>query len=442
MRLKLTKAPALILQWVRRFWPDLLIGAVLALIVGWTSYRISGKTATKLLEVDIWGNADTKRVFSDMSDPLADHYRTKVHPLFVLLTQPIVMVLKGATGLSMIQAARLLIAIFAGIWTSLIFCLFRKQGCRRSDASLFAILGAVSASAVFWLGIFETYALGSISIVVALLAVEWVPKTKRPEIWMALASAFTLSVTITNWMAGLLAIAVSFPPKRALQVTANAFCIVVILWTVEKFAYPTSQFFLGDREETLYMNTAASRGPIQSITDLTFHSVVMPTVPRTDPVVFPHPCLTTQSAPLVSGSPLQLISRMLWLLLFGIGIWALFTQKDRLKLRIALGGTLLGQLALHAIYGPEVFLYSLHVLPLLLAVAALGSRTRFRPAVLIITLALILMVVANNYSQLSNSIKYLREQHDVFQKHSALQSGSLRIDDSGINSTKTFNRQP
>ena len=46
----------------------------------------------------VFFNADTTRVYDDMTSFDANHYRTKVHPLFVLLTQPFVLVLKKIFG--------------------------------------------------------------------------------------------------------------------------------------------------------------------------------------------------------------------------------------------------------------------------------------------------------------------------------------------------------
>ena len=407
---------------VRKFRRDLIICGVLALIVGVGSFYLTGKTAPILLnENDVWFGADTQRVFHDMSEAGARHYRAKVHPLFVLLTQPIVALLHAATGLGLPHAVRLLNALFAAVWISLLFALLRILGCRRLDATLFTLLAAVSASAIFWLSVIETYVLGSISILSALISVELVSRWKRPALWMAIVSAFTLSVTVTNWMTGLLATVVSFGARRALVVTMSAFCLVAVLWGVQKLAYPSCKFFLGAWEEGHYINSRLAGGPLRSVRSIIFHTVVMPTVPRKNDQIseiYPVAYLTAQPAPVTNGSSLQLASRACWLLLLGMGAAGVcIALQKRSKICIALAGTLAGQIFLHSIYGDEIFLYSLHWAPLLVAVAALGTLTRFRPAVLVVTAALILTAGVNNFSQLSIAIKSLPEQSALKAKY-------------------------
>lgn len=41
------------------------------------------------LEGDLWFGADIWRVIEDMANPLANHHRLKVHPLFSLITLPV-----------------------------------------------------------------------------------------------------------------------------------------------------------------------------------------------------------------------------------------------------------------------------------------------------------------------------------------------------------------
>lgn len=149
----------------RCFWPEITICALLGTAVAAASFHFSWLSSPAILDGH-WFEADSGRVFGDMTDRLGNHYRTKVHPLFVLLTHPPVMLLRVLTGASALTAARLFIAFLAGIWIILVFSLLRVFGCRRMDATIFAILGGVNASALFWTGVTETYLLGSISILV------------------------------------------------------------------------------------------------------------------------------------------------------------------------------------------------------------------------------------------------------------------------------------
>lgn len=397
---------------LRCFWPEIIICALLGAVAAAGSYHFSGRSSLATLD-GIWFQADPVRVLGDMTDRFGNHSRTNVHPLFVLLTHPLVMVLRLLTGASASTAARLLIAFFAGIWIVLVFSLLRVLGCRRLDATIFAVLGAVSASALFWSGVIETYLFGSISILVAVLAVSL--PLPRKSVWITIASAFTLSVTVTNWMAGLLATAVSFPWKRACQLAANALCIVVILWGVEKYVFPQCEFFLGSKEEARYMNSPLSGGPVTSMKAFVFHTMVMPRIrPFEDLKGKWRLCgyITVQLDRPGAGSTLGTVAATLWAFLLVIGVWGLFTLNGRVKLRLVLGGALLGQMALHSIYGEETFLYSLHFAPLLLAVAAMGLHTRLRRVVLVAAACLILTAGPNNLSQLSKAIDLAHRIYD------------------------------
>jgi hypothetical protein len=397
---------------LRCFWPEIIICALLGALVAAVSYHVSGLSSPAILD-GIWFQADPVRVLGDMTDRFGNHYRTTVHPLFVLLTHPLVTLLRAVTGVSAVTAARLLIAFLAGVWIVLVFSLLRALGCRRLDATIFAILGAVSASAIFWTGLIETYLLGSISILLAVLAVQLT--SRRKSFWVALASAFSLSVTVTNWMAGLFATAVSFSWKRACLLVATAFCLVVILWGVEKFFYPQCPFFLSQSEERSYINNPLSGGPMTSIKAFVFHTMVMPRIrPFEDMKSKWRWCgyITVQLDRPGAGSRLGTAAAALWTILLAIGVWGLATARERVKLRLVLGGTLLGQMALHSIYGEETFLYSLHFAPLLLGVAAMGVHTRLRPIVLALAICLIFTAGANNFSQLSKAINLDRRIYE------------------------------
>lgn len=396
----------------RCFWPEILICALLGTALAAVSFHFSGLSSPPILD-GIWFQADATRVFGDMTDRLGNHYRTKVHPLFVLLTHPPVTLIGVLTGASALTAARLFIAFLAGIWIILVFSLCRAFGCRRMDATIFAILGGVSAAALFWTRITETYLLSSISIMVGVLAVNLPPQ--RKSLWITLASAFSLSVTVTNWMAGLLATAVSFPWKRACQLSANAFCIVVLLWGVQKFIYPQCEFFLGDREEVLYINNSRLGGPVTAMKALVFHTMVMPRMRPFEDMKAEWRrvgYIRTQLERPGAGSRLATVAAALWAFLLAIGVWGLFTIKEYLKLRLVVGGTLFGQMALHSIYGEETFIFSLNFAPLLLGVAAMGLHTRLRRVVQIAAICLILTAGANNFSQLSKAIKLNHRIYD------------------------------
>jgi hypothetical protein len=87
---------------------------------------------------------------------------------------------------------------------------------------------------------------------------------------------------------------------------------------------------------------------------------------------------------------------VLWVFLLDLGVRTLFTLAANRHLRFVVGFTLLGQLAMHMVFGEETFLYSIHFGPLLIILAALSTLTRVRPAALLLAGALALAAGINN----------------------------------------------
>ncbi len=394
---------------------------VLAAVAGLASYQgaeLLNPVIFNQQAGDVWFEADIPRVFANMTDRESNHYRTKVHPLFSLIAFPLVYALRTAL-LEPITAVRMVIATVASVWISLLFILLRLIGCRRFDAILFSVLAATSAAAVFWFVVSETYPFGSLSILLALCLVAVAPYQKLAPLWYVLVSALTLSFTLTNWMVGILATILNNSWKRSLQITVNALFLVVVLWGLQKFIFRTAAFFLVNSagspvfdEEKKYMLRPETGGLLQVVESFVSHTMVMPTIKVvSDKYSPPHwPIMLTQASPPGSGSLWGAVAVVLWTALLGLGLWGLFSARQQRKLRILLGFTLLGQLALHAVYGEETFLYSLHFAPLLVVLAALSTLTRARPAALLLAGMLVLSAGVNNGLQFNKAREFVQSQ--------------------------------
>ncbi len=393
---------------LRQHWPDLLILVTLfttAIFLVYQGSRLINAAILDRQAFDVWFDADLYRVFSNMTDRGSDHYRTRVHPIFSLIAFPPVRLLAQGLDLGPVAAVRAVIAIVAALWSAALFTLLRLLGCRRTDAVLFSLLANVSAAAVFWFIVPETYQFGSLSILLALGFVALTEYRQFSSLWYIGISALTLSVTTTNWMAGILLTAVSFSKKKALQVTINAFCLVVLLWGVQKAIFSSAEFFLGVKEEKKYIAPFDPAGPIHAFKSFVAHTIVMPSIDVTENMrkVSRWPMLSIQASVPGSGSAWGAIAVVAWTALLGLGIWGFFAYRRHTRLRIVLALTLLGQLLLHAVYGTETFLYSLHFLPLLILLAAFSTFTRARPVALLLTAILVVTAGTNNFIQLSKT---------------------------------------
>ena len=395
-----------------QYWQDILIIIGLAI-----TFVLALAYATQLInpilykEYDVWFEADIGRVFDNMTNRSGNHYRTKVHPLFSLIGYPLVFLLKFA-GLDNITAIRIVILGVACLWISSLYILFRLMGLRRFDCTLFSILGATSAAAVFWFTVPETYSFGSLSILIALGLAAITEYRQVSQVWYVIVSALTLSFTTTNWLLGIVTTAVNHRWKKALQITVNAFALVVILWTVQKVIFKSAVFFLGDREEKKYLLLSGSGGPLQVLKSFVAHTMVMPAFNIvSNKYKPPHwPILVTQASAPGSGSIWGMVGVVLWTALLGLGVWGFFSTKKHFKLRIVLGIVLLGQIGLHTVYGDETFLYALHFIPLLLVLAAFSLFTPARLVGLGLAGALIVCAGINNGLQFKQATDFLQER--------------------------------
>jgi hypothetical protein len=351
---------------------------------------------------DTWFDSDTAAYFQALlnrHDGL--HSRTYKHPLLSLLLGLPFYSLKFL-GINSLAAVKAIIASVAGLWIGTLFVVLRIIGCQRLDAVIFSLFGVTSASAMFYLILLESYPLGSLSILLALALVAF-PDSYRPSRWVfILASAFTLSITVTNWLFGILATFLNFGRKQAIQITTGALGLVVVLAGLQKVFFPDASFppFLISRKETRYIFSEESGNLLNILQSFVSHTIVMPAIrilphPRTG-----EPLMLTQFSSPGSGSILGAIAVGLWMGLFALGIWALLTLKNHFKLRLFLGICIPSQLVLHIIYtGRETFVYALHFLPLFITLVALVSLTRLRHIGLFLAGLLLTCNLINNIQQ-------------------------------------------
>ena len=394
----------------RLHWRDIVIAFILMTAGGVASY-LSAHQIDPVIYFNgeqtgnMWFEADFPRVFANMTDRLSNHYRTKVHPLFSLIAFPPVFVLAKVFGIDLISAVIIVISAVACLWVGALFSVLRLMGCHRFDAVLFTLLGAVSSAAFFWLAVPETYSFGSLSILLALNFAVLTQYRRFSPIWHVVVSAITLSITVTNWMVGMLVTVFNHSWKQSLKITVNTFCLVTLLWSVQKFIFPSAQFFLGDKEERKYV---VFSGPLPAIKSFIAHTMVMPTLNIVDNMNRPDwPKLLTQLSTPGSGNLWGMIAVGLWTALLALGLWGFFSVNKNPKLRMVLGFTLLGQLLLHSVYGSETFLYALHFIPLLLILAAMSTLTRARFLALILAGALMLTAGLNNSLKFKQATDFL-----------------------------------
>jgi hypothetical protein len=389
---------------------DILLAISLAIVAGLAAY-LGAQSSTIIQSNNLWFDADNGGVFQSMVWHEGNHTRSSVHPLFALVTLPPVYFLRKVLDFEPFLAVKLMICLAASLWLSNLFILLRLVGCRRLDALLFSLVGAISASAFFWFTVPETYSFGSVSILLALCFVALTQRYKFSWPWYVGVSALTLSFTVTNWMAGIAATAINHRWKRSLQITAGAFFLVGLFTFIQKFAFKTAVILgsIDQTEETKFILGPESGGLLRVIASFLFHTMVMPAIQIIRrPKDAPNDLLMSVQHSLPGSANLWgVVAVSAWIALLGLGLWALFSSKENQKLRVVLGLILVGQLVLHCLYGNQTFLYSLHFAPLLVLLTALTTLTRFRSPALILAGILLLSAGINNSLQLKEAGRIL-----------------------------------
>ncbi|HEY8106252.1 MAG TPA: hypothetical protein VIE46_09100 [Gemmatimonadales bacterium] len=405
---------------------------VLALALGFAAAVYATRAMTLIgpgimaeLAEDSWFESDASRIAWEMSNPGVDHARGAVHPLYSLITTPPVLALQDWLGWPQPRATGAIVIVAAGLWGMALYALLRSLRCRRPDAVLYTLLGLASAGAVFWLPIRDRYVLGSVSIIapLALIATLAHRTTRTTGRWIV-ASAGTLAVTVTNWMFGILAAAVLLPVRRALAVTGGAIALVTVCWVAQKWFVPSTPFFVPTTEETHYMFRPTADRMRSVLRVVAVHSMVAPRFDRLHEGGNPLPLsasllppapnqLTMQAVPLGTGGRAGNIATFAWLAALVIGIGTALTRwrDQRIWLVILLG--LAGQVALHLVYGEETFLYALHWLPLLVALAAAGTLGPLRPLSLALAGTVLVTAGVNNVAALRRAARLYGPEREL-----------------------------
>jgi hypothetical protein len=399
---------------------DVALAAFAFGLVASITWGASGFVDARLLEhqtVDVWFEADIARVVENMSERWSDHYRAQVHPILALVVLPFVYAVRRVLSLETWTSIRVVLSLTAGLWAIGLFAVLRLTGFRRPDASVFTLLGVTSAGAVFWFGVPETHIVGSLTILLALLVVAVSARRQIPAFVEVAVGVATLGVTVTNWMAGIIASWSHRSWRQTLQISANAFALTVLLWAVGKKLAPSSTFFLGNPPEPAALLSPEALGPARVVSSFLMHTVVMPAIAIVDrPGAGQWPILAVQPSSPGSGGALSLLSAVLWGALLLVGVWSLWRVREHRSMRLFVACFLAGQLALHLLYGSETFLYAPNYLPALIVLSAFGAMGPLRRVVVPVALLLVVTNAINNGSQWWRATRFLadnaRYQHD------------------------------
>lgn len=359
--------------------------------------------------------SDTWRTLGDLTEPGGDHYRTKVHPLFVLFFNALGHRLLLATG-SHLLATSILIAAAGALCVVIAHVFFTALGHRPLAAlSLSSLLG-LSASHLVFASLPDTFIFTALGLTVCAWLVARRPGSV-PE--SALAVLFSLGITITNLMPSGLLFAASARGAsgwvRGFRKSAALLLLVLLaavgLSFVQKSLYPSANLFFvpeAFREDVGY--TFVPRSVPQAweraaslLEHVGLFGLVAPRPRVWTPPGSDVPWVTFQGAGLAAYDGTGRAALVLLLMAYGLAGYGIIRQRlwrEPVLQGLALAAASL--VVLHFFYGDDLFLYSCSWVVLVLGIVGYGllgvsrSSARWATGVDILLVLLTLLAAASN----------------------------------------------
>jgi hypothetical protein len=359
------------------------IGIFLLFFTLYFSFSLLLAQTGSFANTSIFFEIDTPRVIGDMTSFNADHYRTKVHPLFVLLVNPI------GTQLSHLLKSPLLATAFLNFFLGalgVLLALFYFKIITENiyDAGLLACLFGATTSQFFLSVIPETATLSICSLLATYILFLYSVKYKQDKflLWV-LAGIFTLAITTTNFVQTFICFTVfsfmrSDLKKRPLYTLARVFAFlasvimcVALLSKIQKIIYPSSSlFYLAEsyQEDFLYTSLLIFSSPLIVISQLLKHSFLVNIIAPFPDIFFiigwERPAITFSRS--LNYTPVGWLAVVLWVISLITSSIQAFKRRWEFSLFISFTFTLclLFNFAFHSIYGLgasgkfEYFLYT------------------------------------------------------------------------------------
>lgn len=377
-------------------------------------------------ETDVFYGGDTPRVLQDMTMQEGLHYRTSVHPLFVILTQPFIRVLGRATGV--IVAAVIFEAAIGALSATLFYRLMQKLGASKKTSLLATVILVLSFTQVAFNSIFETYVFSQFGLMVMWVIAAGLINKKlelKDYALLVIAGIFSLAFTLTNVVQFLILLSIIIFLNKNVKCKFIKFSsillvvlsITVMLADVQKTFWPSANNFF----------TSSINGFV-----LDKNSEEFTYIERTwsaKRVIFQMNTSFVYQFGLLGGLILEKsnLINMLGLICFGlfslINLYYFFTKRKifKEKIYLALLSAYGFNFVLHIFYNPyESFLYVLHYNFLIIAIlfyifTHLDEKTRLLNYVRDFFVEYrVQMMTTYIFLQVVGIIKYLQEVHFKF----------------------------
>ena len=410
--------------------------AVLAALISWWGSGLPHPGMLAMEAMNIWFDSDIPRVWLNMTVLEYGHSGSFKHPLFSILLWPLTAGLTFVTGDAFVSA-RLILAANAALSVVLLWAIAGRLGLGRLDRALVCGLFIASAAFAFWHTMLETFPFGGTTILAGLFAGTLALDGRSRSFAMVLCGAAALSMTITNFavfgLALLVGLRLARPEEPLLALVRRAvppvaitlFICAVIAVVQDRIFGEAGLFFnpIGIFKERQFIFQADAdpmwiRPAILFLGSMVYGGAVLVDfvfpmrgaeyeVVKLDYLAFgPVSGLsgaamiaaTVAWVPLLAWSLLAIPLRWGALLLGPVDAGDGVEARSRAVIGLSALSSALAFLALHMIYGAEVFLYIAHLAPLLAVIAACGLALSPSRVLRGLAAAAILFMAVRNYA--------------------------------------------
>jgi len=346
------------------------LGLFAGLFVIYLLVGLQFSTTSAFQYFDVLFELDTPRVVEDMAVFDGDHHRTAVHPIYVILVNPLGTVLTYLFK-SPYTSAVIINALLGALGVTLGFFLFWTYSLDKTNALLLSLFFALTASQFILSVVPETSSFAIVSLILTYLLFLHGLMTRQVLFrWWILAGLLTLGITITNfvqcvicffilnWMLSEKKESLFHPIRsRVVHLGLNVAGVAVVLATIQKIIYPSASLFFNPfafREDKGYINLQMIfEQPLTVITQELKSFFIVDFIPPV-PDAFFIPSIDTSAVTFSLSWDYPWIgwaAIALWLFLLIFSVSRIFRDKALQPFFFGLALCLLFNLGLHSIYG-------------------------------------------------------------------------------------------
>lgn len=266
---------------------------IIILLSAFTIYFILGLIFTYYLNTyNYWGvvfDLDTPRIYGDLSLIEYNHYRAQVHPLFIIIFQPIILLIKfiikdAPLGIIILQS------LLGAISLVMLYQILKKIGIKKKLNIVLTVIFGLSFSQTVFTANIETYIFAQVFLI-GLWLFTLFKIDKEIKYWdyiiLVILGITSLAITITNFFQFLIALFFLIFLNKKVQKRFLTCCIIVfvsiaisvMLANIQQIIWPSApnffsqniiDFFKGTSEEQLYITKDISFNQIINVANGSF----------------------------------------------------------------------------------------------------------------------------------------------------------------------------